>query len=71
MKSKYSHVSYERLLSGQGLENLYQALAAYHSKKVEFLSAAQIISLALNQECFIAHKAVAQFFQVWDRLLVI
>lgn len=62
LKSKYSHVSYERLLSGQGLENLYQALAAYHSKKVESLSAAQIISMALTQECFIAHKAVAQFF---------
>lgn len=62
LKNLYPRVSYERLLSGQGLENLYQALAAYHSKEVESLSAAQIISMALSQGCFIAHKTVAQFF---------
>lgn len=62
LKIKYDHVSYERLLSGHGLENLYVALAAFHRKQAEPLTAAQIISLALTNECPIAADAIAQFF---------
>lgn len=61
LKNRYSHVSYERILSGHGLENLYKAIAAFHHEQVDPLSAAQIISLALAQECIIAQTAVAQF----------
>ncbi|CEG58060.1 glucokinase [Legionella fallonii] len=62
LKKNYTHVSYERLLSGQGLENLYQAIAAYHQQTVASLSAAQIIALALKQECTIAKATIEQFF---------
>ncbi len=62
LKNNYMHVSYERLLSGQGLENLYQAIAAYHHQKVASKSAAQIITLALNNECTIAKATIEQFF---------
>ncbi len=62
LKKTYAHISYERLLSGQGLENLYQAIAAFHNKEVAALSAAQIISLALEQQCPIAKATIEQFF---------
>lgn len=62
LKNKYPHVSHERLLSGHGLENLYQAITAYHHQERESLKAAEIIALAVRQECFIAQAAVSQFF---------
>lgn len=64
LKEKYTHVSYERLLSGHGLENLYQALAVLHRKESIFLPAAEIITLALSQKCPIAESAVAHFFSI-------
>jgi glucokinase len=64
LKKKYAHVSYERLLSGHGLENLYQALTALHQNERPPLSAAQIIPLALAQQCPVAELAVAQFFAI-------
>jgi glucokinase len=64
LKRKYTHVSYERLLSGHGLENLYQALAFLHKKEKIRLPAAQIISLALAGACVIAETTVAQFFSI-------
>ncbi|CEK10559.1 glucokinase [Legionella hackeliae] len=62
LSTKYGHVSCERLLSGTGLESLYLALAAYQQKDVTPLTAAQIASLALNNECELAHATVMQFF---------
>ncbi len=62
LKNIYTHVSYERLLSGHGLENLYKAVAAFQSKETSPLPAADVISLAVNQECTIAQTAVSQFF---------
>ncbi|CAM2749100.1 glucokinase [Legionella steigerwaltii] len=64
LKKKYDHVSYERLLSGHGLENLYQALAVFHQKEKPPIPASQIIILALAQQCAIAEAAVAQFFAI-------
>lgn len=64
LKKKYAHVSYERLLSGHGLENLYQALAALHEQEKPPIPAPEIITLALSQQCTIAKAAVAQFFAI-------
>ncbi|MDR3501048.1 MAG: glucokinase [Legionella sp.] len=60
----YGHVSYERLLSGQGLENLYRALAALHQHDETALSAAQIVALALAGESVVAEAAVTQFLAI-------
>ncbi|WP_058533104.1 glucokinase [Legionella saoudiensis] len=60
----YEHVSYERLLSGQGLENLYRALAAFHQHDETPLSAAQIVALALAGESVVAKATVEQFLAV-------
>lgn len=58
----YGHVSHERLLSGHGLENLYNAIGAFKGQEVMSLKASQIISLAIEQQNVIAQAAVAQFF---------
>lgn len=62
LKNRYTHVSYERLLSGHGLENLYQAIAAFQQQERPALKAAEIINLALSQQCSVARDAVSQFF---------
>ncbi|WP_298628147.1 glucokinase [uncultured Legionella sp.] len=62
LKARYSHVSIERILSGQGLENLYQAIALYKGLNKSPLKAAEIITLAVRQQCVIATAAVEQFF---------
>ena len=64
LRRKYEHVSYERLLSGQGLENLYHALATLHQKETGPLTASEIIALALAKQCPIAEATVAQFFAI-------
>ncbi|WP_454786090.1 glucokinase [Legionella sp. WA2024007413] len=64
LRRKYEHVSYERLLSGQGLENLYEALASLHQREIGLVSASEIIALALAQQCTIAEATVAQFFEI-------
>lgn len=64
LKKKYEHVSYERLLSGHGLENLYQALAAFHQVEKAYAPASEITILAVEQRCSIAEAAVAQFFAI-------
>ncbi|WP_115703858.1 glucokinase [Legionella sainthelensi] len=64
LKKRYAHISYERLLSGHGLENLYQALAALNQKQDAHIPAAQIIAMALANQCAIAQAAVAQFLAI-------
>lgn len=64
LKNNFSHISYERLLSGQGLENLYKALTAFYQKEIDPLSAPEIINKALTQQCTIAQATIAQFFAI-------
>lgn len=64
LKKMYSHISYERLLSGHGLENLYKALSALHKKEDTPMSAAQIVSMAVEGKCLVAEAVVAQFFAI-------
>jgi glucokinase len=49
LRGRFGHVSAERALSGQGLENLYQARAALHGHTAEALSAAQISERAMQR----------------------
>jgi glucokinase len=64
LKKMYAHISYERLLSGHGLENLYRAFSALYQKEDIPLPAAQIIALALAQQSEVAEAAIAQFFSI-------
>lgn len=62
LAKQYGRVSAERLLSGPGLENIYQALTAYHGGKAEALDASRIAHLALTGQCPLALATVKQFF---------
>lgn len=62
LKKHYGHVSYERILSGQGLENIYKALALFHQQDKPALKAAEIITQAIAQKDSLAQMTVAQFF---------
>lgn len=61
LAERYGHVSPERLLSGPGLEDLYQALAAYQNINVTAVSAADISQHALNGTDPLAEQTIAQF----------
>ncbi|RTE86280.1 MULTISPECIES: glucokinase [Gammaproteobacteria] len=60
--NRFGRVSAERVLSGPGLETLYLALADYHGKNVNNLSAAEIGKRALSGNDTLALEAVNQFF---------
>lgn len=59
--TKYQHVSYEQLLSGLGIEQIYQALASINAVDVEALPAQEISAKALNNECDLCQETLAQF----------
>ncbi|KTD75529.1 glucokinase [Legionella waltersii] len=62
LKKRFNHVSFERLLSGQGLENIYAALAEYHQQKTVIRTAAEIIDQVNSGNNELANLAVEQFF---------
>jgi len=64
LMTKMAHVSYEQLLSGMGLENIYQALAELEQLDVSPLSAEQISTQALDQSCALCERALAQFCSI-------
>ncbi|MDX3775400.1 glucokinase [Chromatiaceae bacterium AAb-1] len=61
LSKEYGHVSPERLLSGPGLEAIYQALCLYQGKTAEPLPAAEIARQALENRNELALSAVQQF----------
>lgn len=62
LAAQYGHVSPERLLSGPGLEAIYQALANYQQLDTPSLSAGEIGQLALSDNSALAKAAVQQFY---------
>ena len=59
--NQYDHVSYEQLLSGQGLEQIYQALCRINQSDLAPLSAQEISANALAQSCDVCQQALDQF----------
>lgn len=57
-------VSYEQLLSGYGLEQIYQALCAIKQQDTQLFSAKDISTQALAGTCPICAQALAQFCKV-------
>lgn len=62
LAAQYGHVSPERLLSGPGLEAIYQALAAYQQLDTPALSAGEIGQQALSGRSALAIATVQQFY---------
>lgn len=60
-KTKYSHVSAERILSGKGLVNLYQAINGLDSRGLPERTAAEITDAALARSCDACAETLALF----------
>lgn len=66
---KFQRVSIERVLSGQGLCHIHEALFAYHDADYTPLKPEQIAEKAQHRECLIAIEAVAIFCRILGRVL--
>ncbi|GLX80283.1 glucokinase [Thalassotalea insulae] len=62
--TKYEHVSYEQLLSGLGLEQIYQALNHINNAQQPPLSAKEISSKALTNDCPLCQQTLTQFCRI-------
>ena len=58
---KYSHVSYEQLLSGLGIEQIYQALCDYHGETAKNYGAKDISGNAVENTCARCVETLEQF----------
>lgn len=61
---KYDRVSVERLLSGPGLVNLYESLAAINHRSIEPLRPELVTQRALSGECADCREALDRFFGI-------
>ena len=59
--TEFEHVSAERLLSGQGIELLYRAVAHIRGEKAETMAASEIARRALAGECPLCDEAIEHF----------
>lgn len=64
LRQTFGHVSVERLLSGDGLENIYRVLAEADSTAVPERTAAEITRAALDGRCAISRAAVDMFCEL-------
>jgi glucokinase len=61
LRQYYEHVSAERVLSGQGLENIYRAIAAIDALTVPERTAAEITQTAVDGGCQASRAALDLF----------
>jgi glucokinase len=61
LRRRFGHVSAERVVSGAGLENIYQAIAALDQSEVPARDAAEITRTALDGSCPTAGAALHMF----------
>lgn len=61
LRQRFGHVSVERVLSGQGLENLHEALAALDDPTLPRRGAAEITRAAVEGSCSTSRAAVDMF----------
>jgi len=61
LRERFSHVSAERVLSGDGLVNLYRAIAELDGRPIETADAARITEWAVAGSCRTCAAALAMF----------
>jgi glucokinase len=62
---RYERVSAERLVSGMGIQNIYQALAELRGSPVERISPAEISRLAFEERDQFALETLEQFCKIY------
>ena len=63
LQEQFGHVSAERLLSGQGLVNIYHAICRLEGKQVLFHEPKQVSEAAINNECALCVRSLTLFCQ--------
>ena len=61
LRKRFGHVSAERAISGSGLENVYQAIAALEGLEIPPRNAAEITKNAFSGECQLARQSLSAF----------
>jgi len=61
LRRQFGHVSVERVLSGPGLVNLYQAIASIDQVAVQLRTPAEVTRAALDETCNTCRKALDSF----------
>jgi glucokinase len=61
LRRRFGHVSAERVVSGDGSENIYQAISALDGLGLAPRRAADITKFALADDCLVAREALATF----------
>jgi glucokinase len=61
LRRRFGHVSAERMVSGDGLENVFQAIVVLDGLTLPPRSAADITRDALSGDCQVAHESLAKF----------
>ncbi|HBW1604121.1 TPA: glucokinase [Klebsiella pneumoniae] len=61
MRSRLGHLSAEKLLSGQGLVNIYEAVVLADNRQPSSLSPADVTARALDNSCSDCHRTLSLF----------
>jgi glucokinase len=64
LRNEHGRVSDERLISGKGVVNIYNALVRMHHRKVTHSSAKEIFEMAASNADSIAAEAVQVFYEI-------
>ncbi|MGB5354551.1 MAG: glucokinase [Woeseia sp.] len=64
LRDQFDRVSDERLVSGPGLENIYEALVGLHGEKPIFATAKEIFTRAAANEDVRANEALQLFYEI-------
>jgi glucokinase len=64
LQEQFGHVSAERVLSGQGIVNIYHSLCHLEEKQPEFQEPKEVTKAALSQECALCERALNIFCQI-------
>lgn len=68
LRERFGRVSAERILCGQGLVNLYQALAELESQTAQFTDPGDITRHALENDDALAREALTRFCEILGRV---
>lgn len=64
LQTKYPRVSYEQVLSGLGIEQIYQAICSINNVQAQNYQAKDISGKALDNSCPLCLKALEQFCKI-------
>lgn len=64
LKKRYAHISYEQLLSGLGVIQIYEALVEISDGEYPELSAAEISHKGVEGQCPLCSRTMAQFCKI-------